>query len=326
MLRRLAPALAAVLLTSACAAPMASRPGAQATAEPVTVGIIGINDFHGAIEPPKQSVFLPNHPVPGARDANEVVGVPAGGAAWLASAIDQVRARYPNNVVVSAGDMISASQFASSLYLDEPTIGVMNRIGVDFNAVGNHEFDRGRAELLRMQNGGCEKHTSRQPCQLEQFPGAQFRYLAASTKTESGDTLFPATGLKTFGEGERKVTVGFVGLTLKGTPDLVAGDGIKGLTFADEAETINAAVPLLRAQGADAVVVLIHQGGKTDRFTNEFDNQPGCDGLKGEITGILDRLDPGVDVAVSGHTHWAYVSDYGTINPAMPILLTSAGV
>jgi 5'-nucleotidase len=321
IMKRLSTLLAA-LLVSGCAAPMASRHGA----EPVTVGIAAINDFHGALEPPKQSVFLPNHPVPNARDPNEVVGVPAGGAAWLASAIDSVRAKYPNNVVVSAGDMISASQIASSLYLDEPAIGVLNRIGLEFNAVGNHEFDRGREELLRMQNGGCAQYTARKPCQLEPFAGAKFRYLAASTKTENGGTLFPATGLKSFGQGKRKVTVGFIGLTLKGTSDLVSPEGIKGLTFADEADTINAAVPQLKAQGADAVVVLIHQGGKTDHFSNEFDNQPGCDGMVGEITGILDRLDSRVDVVVSGHTHWAYVCDYGTINPAKPILLTSAGV
>jgi 5'-nucleotidase len=116
----------------------------------VTVGIIAFNDFHGALEPPKQSVFLPGHSAPTPTDPQSVVGVPAGGAAWLASAIDSLRAKYPNNAVVSAGDMISASQISSSLYLDEPTIGVMNRIGVDFNAVGNHEFDRGREELLRL--------------------------------------------------------------------------------------------------------------------------------------------------------------------------------
>ena len=164
--------------------------------------------------------------------------------------------------------MISASQIASSLFLDEPTIGVMNRIKVDFNAVGNHEFDRGRDELLRMQNGGCAQYTSRKPCQIEPFKGAHFRFLAASTTTESGTTLFPATGLKSFGKGRRKVPVGIVGLTLKGTPELVSPEGIKGLNFGDEADAINAAVPRLKARGADAVGVLIHQGGRTTALTD----------------------------------------------------------
>ena len=286
----------------------------RAPVAPVTVGIAAINDFHGTLEPPHQSVFVPD-------GKGQMIGVPAGGAAWLASAIDSVRAKYPNHLTVSAGDLISASQFASSLYLDEPAIGVANRIGLDFNAVGNHEFDLGRAELLRKQTGGCKRHTPRKPCQLEPFAGAKFRFLAASTRTESGDTLFPATALRTFGSGRRKVSVGLIGLTLKDTPNLVSSDGIKGLTFADEADTINVLVSTLKTQGADAIVILIHQGG---RATDQTDPD-GCDAMTGDIRPILDRLDPRVEVVVSGHTHWAYVCDYAAINPAKPFLLTSAG-
>ncbi|WP_318248281.1 bifunctional metallophosphatase/5'-nucleotidase [Novosphingobium percolationis] len=307
---RFAPLLTAALLAG-CAAPMAGR----SAFAPVEVGVIAFNDFHGSIEPPRQSVIAPD-------GSGGQVQVPAGGAAWFASALDSIRAKYPNHLTVSAGDMISASQLASSLYLDEPTIGVMNRIGVDFNAVGNHEFDRGRDELLRMQNGGCAKFTAKEPCQLEKFPGASFRYLAASTLTGNGGTLFPATGLKTFGTGKRRVSVGVIGLALKGTPELVNPAGIKGLTFADEADTINAAVPVLKAQGADAVVVLIHQGGKTQGAPDPN----GCNELVGEITPILSRLDPRVDLVVSGHTHWDYVCDWGKVDPGHPVLLTSAGV
>ncbi len=311
MIRHLASALLGTLLVSACAGPLATRQAAT----PVTVGIVAINDFHGSLEPPRQSVFIGD-------GKGGAVGIPAGGAAWLASAIDSVRAKYPNHVTVSAGDLISASQLSSSLFLDEPSVSVMNRIGLDFNAVGNHEFDRGRDELLRMQAGGCAQHTARKPCQIEPFKGANFRFLAASTVKEDGTTLFPATGLRSFGKGRRKVTVGFIGLTLKGTTELVSPEGIKGLTFGDEADAINAAVPRLKAAGADAVVVLIHQGGRT-----AGDNDPGeCKNLVGDIRPILDRLDPGVDVVVSGHTHLAYICDYGAINPAHPVLLTSAGV
>ncbi|MDT0509246.1 bifunctional metallophosphatase/5'-nucleotidase [Novosphingobium sp. MMS21-SN21R] len=295
---------------AACAGPMASRDSG-----PVEVGIVGINDFHGSLEPPRQAVNV-------ADGKGGVIPVPAGGAAWLASAIDSIRAAHPQSLTVSAGDMISASQLASSLYLDEPAIGVMNRIGVDFNAVGNHEFDRGQDELLRMQNGGCARFTAKQPCALEPFTGAKFRYLSASTVKADGTTLFPATGLRTFGKGRRAVTVGVIGLTLKGTPNLVNPTGIAGLTFADEADTINAAVPKLKEQGADAIVVLIHEGGRTK---GEPDPQ-GCTDFAGDIRPILDRLDTRVDVVVSGHTHWAYVCDYAALNPAKPFLLTSAGV
>ena len=311
-LRRFRPALS--LLGTALLAACATTPPAARTAAPVAVGVIAINDFHGALEPPNQSVSL-------RQPDGTMLAVPAGGAAYLASAVDVLKARHANNVVVAAGDLTSASQLASSLFLDEPAVGALNRIGVEFNAVGNHEFDRGWQELLRLQNGGCEKHTRLAPCQLERFTGATYRYLAASTFKGDGRTLFPATGLKSFGSGARKVTLGFVGLSLKSVPTLVVPDRIKELRFGDEAEAINRAVPQLRAAGADAVVVLIHQGGRT-----AAGNPSGCDELTGEIRPILDRLAPGVDVVVSGHTHWAYVCDYRPAAGGAPILLTSAGV
>ena len=308
----LSAALLALLL-SACAAPMAGN-GPRSAAQPVEIGIAAFNDFHGNLEPPRQPVATP--------DGNGgTVLVPAGGAAWFASALDSIRAKYAHHLTVSAGDMISASPLASSLYLDEPTIGVMNRLGLDFNAVGNHEFDRGREELQRMQNGGCAKLTSKQPCQIEQFKGAKFRYLAATTRLPGGQTLFPASALRTFGKGTQKVTVGVIGLTLKGTAELVDAVRIAGLTFADEATTINAEVPRLKAAGADAIVLVIHEGGKT---TGAPDPQ-GCAGLAGGIRPILDALEPGVDVVVSGHTHWDYICDYPGRDPARPMLLTSAG-
>ena len=306
---RLLPA-ALVPLLAACA-----TVGTPTTTMPVTVGIVAINDFHGALEAPRQSVPAPD-------GKGGTVRVPAGGAAYLASAIDTVRAKYAYHLTVSAGDLISASQLASSIYLDEPTVGVANRFGLDFNAVGNHEFDRGRGELLRLQRGGCAQLTPRKPCQVEQFGGAKFQFLAASTITETGQTLFPAYAIRTFGKGRNAVRIGIIGLTLKGTSDLVTPGGIKGLTFADEAQSINALIPLLKAKGADAIVVLIHQGGQQDKP----DDPSGCAGFTGEIRPILDALDPRVDLVVSGHTHKSYVCNYGDLNPAHPILLTSAGV
>lgn len=305
-------------LLSACASPSATQGPAVQKAPPaaLTVKIIGINDFHGNIEVPKQSVeaVLPS---------GEKVRVPVGGSAYLASAIDQYRAKNPNTLVVAAGDLIGGSPITSSLFLDEPTIGVMNRIGLDFNAVGNHEFDRGRRELLRMQTGGCEKNTIRQPCQVEKaFEGAKFKFLAANVITETGDTLFPATAIKRFGSGAGAVTVGLIGLTLKDTPSLASPSGLTGLTFADEAETINALVPKLKAEGADAIVLAIHQG----LYTKVGFNDKSCGGVSGDLLQVLGKLDPRIDVVVSGHTHWAYVCDYSAIDATRPFLVTSAGL
>jgi 5'-nucleotidase len=287
--------------------------GPRGTA-PVEVKLIAFNDFHGNLEPPKSAVDAP-------RREEGSVRVPAGGAAYLASAIAQLRSANPNNAVVTAGDMIGASPLASAVFLDEPTIHAMNLIGVDFNAVGNHEFDKGREELLRMQKGGCAKHTARRPCAVEPFPGARFGFLAANVRTEDGSTLFPAYGMRSFGAGKGRVRVGFIGLTLKDTPTLVTPAGVAGLTFADEAETINSLVPKLRSQGADAIVVLIHQGLSTKVGYND----KSCDGVEGDLLAVLARLDPAVDLVVSGHTHNAYICDYGRIDPARPILVTSAG-
>ena len=306
---RLVP-LALLPLLAACATPQ----GAGAPPTTVKVGLLAINDFHGALEMPRQSVFVPD-------DKGGAMPVPAGGAAYLASAVDSLKAQHPNHLVVSAGDLIGASQLASALFLDEPTIEVMNRIGLDFNAAGNHEFDRGQDELLRMQSGGCVQHTARKPCQVEPFKGAKFKFLAANTVKTDGSTLFPGTAIRSFGTGRGKVDVGLIGLTLEGTNELVSPEGIKGLTFADEAATINAAVPRLRAAGADAIVVVIHEGVRTKGTPNP----QGCEAASGPLGEIVNQVD-GVDVVVSGHTHWSYICEWTGKNPARPILLTSAGV
>ena len=287
----------------------------SAPAGPVTVGIIAINDFHGALEPPKQSVTVPD-------GKGGYFNVPSGGAAWLASVIDAIRAKYPNRLTVSAGDLIGGSAIQSSLFLDEPAVSVMNMIGLDFNAAGNHEFDHGIDELLRKQGGGCTQHTARKPCQVEPFKGAKFGFLAANTLRPDGTTLFPATAMRSFGRGRSRVKVGLIGLTLKGTDALIPTDVAAAVRFADEAETANLAAARLRAVGAGAVVLLLHQGG----FTGGGPDPNGCEGLREHIRPILDRLDTTVDVVVSGHTHWAYVCDYAKYNPAKPFLLTSAGL
>lgn len=313
--RKVALAMVATLgaLLAGCGTALPTGDGR--TPQHIDITLIGFNDLHGNLEPPRMA-----HTV---QTAAGPVSVPAGGMAYFASAMAALKARGQHHAVVSAGDMVGASPLLSSLFLDEPTIEAVNAMQIDFNAVGNHEFDRGWRELLRLQHGGCEKFTARQPCQISQpFAGARFGFLAANTvRTEDGRTLLPATGIKRFTEGGVTVTLGVIGLTLQATPTMVSPSGVAGLRFEDEAATANALIPLLRAQGADVIAVVIHEGGGTTAGVQETS----CAGLSGDIVPILERLDPAVDVVVSGHTHQAYVCDYGRVNPAKPFLLTSAG-
>jgi 5'-nucleotidase len=307
----------ALLAAAGCGSPGGISMPLSSPAAPgqVQVKLIGFNDLHGNLEPPRLAISAP-------AAGGGTIAVPAGGAAYMASAIASLKAKNPNHAVVSAGDMIGASPLVSALFLDESTIEAVNEMKIDFNAVGNHEFDKGQAELLRMKNGGCARNTPLAPCRVNKsFPGANFGFLAANTMKRDGSTLFPATGIKSFTQGGATVKVGFIGMTLKGTPTIVSPAGVAGLSFKDEADTANALIPQLRSQGADAIVVVIHEGGMTSVGYND----KRCTGLSGDIVPILERLDAQVDVVISGHTHRAYICDYGRVNPAKPFLLTSAG-
>ncbi len=271
----------------------------------VHISLLAINDFHGNIAPPGIAV-----PVPDATDPAGV-RVSAGGAAYLSTLVRQQKARNPGNtLVVGAGDLMGATPLVSGLFHDEPTVEVLNQIGLDISSVGNHEFDKGAAELLRLQNGGCYPRSADgssgvvggDTCMNQgRFEGARYQYLAANVIVKaSGKPVLPAYAIRDI-EGIR---IGFIGLTLRGTPAMVIPSGIAGLEFRDEVRTINALVPELKAQGVSVFVVLIHQGGQTTART-ALDKS--CPGFKGDIVDIADRLDPAVQVVISGHTHQEYV-------------------
>ncbi|MGN6498882.1 MAG: bifunctional metallophosphatase/5'-nucleotidase [Tsuneonella sp.] len=310
MIRRAIAAMFALALAGCATLP----PAPAASSVPVTVRIVGLNDFHGNLEPLARPLSLNTE---GGKQE-----VYAGGAAYLATAVNTLRSQNADNLVIAAGDVIGASPLVSSLFLDEPTIGVMNRIHLDFTSVGNHEFDRGWQELKRIRYGGCEKYTLRTPCAVEAgYKGTDYPILAANVIMPDGTTLFPGYGIKRFGSGKDAVAIGVIGLTLKGTADIVSPSGIEGITFADEASTINALVPKLEAEGVDAIVVAIHQGlvpEKDASFT-------GCGAIAGDLKAILARLDPRVDIVISGHTHYAYICNYGSVDPSRPFTVTSAG-
>jgi 5'-nucleotidase len=311
----LLPSLAGALLL-VLAPPL--RAAAQ-TAPPIDLRILAINDFHGYLYPPPGGIRIADPD-----DNTRKISVPAGGAEHMATLVKQLRQGASNTIFVAAGDLIGASPFLSAMFHDEPTIESLSMMGLALASVGNHEFDEGMVELLRMQNGGCHPTDN---CQgPHPFLGARFHYLAASTiETATGKTIFPPYEIREF-DGIR---VAFIGLTLKGTPNLVSPVSVAGLEFRDEADTVNALVSELKAQGIEAIVVLIHEGGFPAGDYNE------CPGISGPIVDIVRKLDHAVDVVISGHTHQAYVckidgrlitsgDKYGTIVTTIDLKLDPA--
>jgi 5'-nucleotidase len=330
-----ASATAMLLLTYACSSGSNGTPVAQndtnpldaswqeegssdaGPINPVSVQILAINDFHGNLEPPTGSSALVTVPLgdpiaDGGADSGIKVNpeagtaqVPVGGAVYLATHLKTLRSANPNTAIVSAGDLTGASPLLSNIFRDEPTVLAMNAIGLDYEGVGNHDFDRGLTELLRLQNGGC----SLGDCDagLGMFAGAKFKYLAANVdSTSTNMSVFPPYDIKTFGAAK----VAFIGMTLHDTPEVTVASAVAGLSFQDEVATVNALIPELKSKAVDAIIVLLHQGGFQD-LTGTYDS---CAALHGDLLPILQGdadagtkgLDPAVDVVVSAHTHQAY--------------------
>ena len=272
---------------------VASTAGAQTSRNPldredgerrsreVNLKILAINDFHGNI----------------ATSSGSFGGT--GRADFLSTNIQAAMAGADNSIFVSAGDLIGASPLISALFHDEPTIEAMNLIGLEINAVGNHEFDEGPAELLRMQFGG--PHPVDGDLDGDPFLGADFEFLAANVVVdETGETIFPPLTIRNY----QGVRVAFIGMTLEGTPTIVTPSGVEGLTFFDEAATVNALVPLLRRVNIEAIVVLLHEGGRSPGGQNDCNG-----GLTGPIAEIVPQFDDAVDLVIAGHTNDEFVCE-----------------
>ncbi|MEV8007250.1 bifunctional metallophosphatase/5'-nucleotidase [Streptomyces parvus] len=267
----------------------------------VDVQLLSFNDLHGNLEPPAGSAgnVSKTHP------DGTVESIPAGGVEYLATSLRTARKGNPYSVTAAGGDMVGASPLLSGLFHDEPTIEALNKLDLDVTAVGNHEFDEGATELARLQNGGCHPVEG---CyeKGKKFKGADFPYLAANvTKEKTGKPL-----LKPYTVWKKKgVKIGFIGVTLEGTPDIVTANGVKGLKFHDEVETINKYARELDRKGVKSIVALIHEGGAPASTSYNYDcDSPGAgDGISGPIVDIAKGITPKVDALVTGHTHQAYV-------------------
>lgn len=281
--------------------------------QPVRIRLLAVNDFHGHLSA-----------------GQKLAGRPVGGAAVLAAYLkDAERGFEGRAIVVHSGDHVGASPAVSGLFQDEPSIAILNALANEHckgaeapdprcnvvGTLGNHEFDEGKAELLRLIRGG--NHASG-PFLEDPYRGARFPYVCANVvDTVTGEPILPPSVVLEAG-GRR---IGFVGAVLRGTPKIVNRAASARLEFRDEADAINQAVGDLRSLGIRAIVVLIHQGGRQTAYEGPTDlARPG---VAGEIVDIVNHLDDDVDVVVSGHTH-AFTNARVPTRGGRPILVTQA--
>src|SRR4051812_14258291 len=302
-LRRIAAGAALSALTLAGATGVAhAAPGEPSGRKPVEVQLLALNDFHGNLEAPGGSSGRTQTGVdPDGSGPLAAPAVDSGGAEFLATELAQLAAQQKkhNTITVAAGDLIGASPLLSAAFHDEPTIESLGLAGLDYASVGNHEFDEGAAELLRIQNGGC--HPVDGCADGTPYAGADFQYLSANAfVTETGEPLLAPYAV----EKVRGVEIGFIGMTLEGTEAIVSQQGVAGLDFADEVETANRYTQELQAQGVETIVVLLHEGG-VQSGPNAWDVN-GCNGLTGPVVDIAEGMSDAIDVVASGHTHQAY--------------------
>lgn len=295
--RRAIPVVAASAVGLTTLAVGGSAPSANAAPGDETVQILSFNDYHGHVQ----------------EDTADPFGdPPTGGGEYLSAKLTELRADAEgsgspadNTYTVAAGDLIGGSPYFSGLFHDEPSVESLNEMGLDYSGVGNHEFDEGTDELIRMQDGGCHPVDG---CYFpsEPYAGASFQWLAANVTEDAPDGTndfedsIPDWAIETTADGN---SIAFIGMTLDGTPELVAAEGIQGFTFEDEIEAANEAVLAIKAADptVEAMVLMLHEGGFTETFQID-----GCDGISGPIVEIAEGLNPEIDAIVSGHTHQPY--------------------
>lgn len=278
----------AVALLAGCAAPPA--------AQPTELTLFSINDFHGNIQPAQPTPLMPRVTNPA---TGEVKPQPAGGVAYLATALAALRAQHPDSLVVAGGDLIGASPLISGLLRDEPTLAAMSQLDISASALGNHELDAGLPELLRKARGEC----GATECLWPGFKGPGFPYLGANVlDATSGKPLLPTHIMKRAAGFQ----IAIAGVATLDTPHVIVARAIQGIKFADEADTLNALVPRLKAEGAQVLVAVMHEGGVQGPAGEANDPSYACPTLSGRVQDIAKRLDPAYAIIIGGHTHQAY--------------------
>jgi 5'-nucleotidase len=337
-LRRSRLSFVAAVAMASTAALVAVPSAAQAAPKGpknVAVQLLAMNDFHGRISltsggdselltaPGPDGVY--GDPDPDDDEPADDIVQTVGGAANVASTVARQQADFKRSThgpsgsfFVAAGDLISASPFESSIFKDEPTIEVLNAMGLDVSSVGNHEFDRGTQELRRISGAtdgqysddvtACEGVTPGvDGCYTDSrgraFHGTDFPYLAANVISRStGEPMLPPYQVFQTPAHQKFALIGVV---TQETPGIVSPAGIADVEFIDEAKAVNEWVPVLQRQGIEAIGVLIHEGGGVDPAMPPpaYD---GCENLDGPITTINENIDDAVDLIISGHSHQAY--------------------
>ncbi len=260
-----------------------------APADEIHLRLLGFNDLHGSLEGPNGQV-----PVDGEM-------VDAGGVAHMATLLEEKRGEAHFTTTVAAGDIIGASPLLSALFYDEPTIEAMRLIGLDLASVGNHEFDQGVDELMRIDEGGC--HEDEECVEGDEYDGASFPYLAANVRWNDNDeTILPPYTIRSYGG----IDVAYIGMTLEDTPSVVIPSAIEDIYFEDEVETMEYYLPQMLDEGADAVVLVIHEGGTHSGEINDIND---CNDLQGPIVSIAEGMPEEVVAILSGHSHVPYVCD-----------------
>ncbi|WP_429518815.1 bifunctional metallophosphatase/5'-nucleotidase [Rhodococcus sp. BE178] len=253
----------------------------------VPVRLLAINDLHGSLQPPKGARAQISRPDGPATDA--------GGAAYLAAYVDQLRGQAPHSLLYSVGDSWGSSPIESALFHDEPTVDLLNEMGVDAASIGTHELDEGFGELRRLQDGGCHPVDG---CQFEaDFTGAQFPLLAANMTFSDGT---PAT-LPYSVNYVDGVPVGVIGVMPSDAPSKVSVDGVAGLQFGDEIDAIDRTADSLDFLGVHAIVVLLHRG---DEQATGGPNA--CDVGDSPARDIATRATPKVDAIFTADSHTQY--------------------